>query len=333
MGCKFIEKCIYKNDTTIGNGIKPTVIYGGLTVDSCATLNIASGSTIYFHGDAGINVYGRIISEGTPDKNIILRGDRTDKMFDYLPYDNVSGQWLGIHFYESSYDNKIYYTDIHSTFNGIVCDSSDVSRSKLQLYNSTVHNCQGYGVKSENCLIDMRNCQISNTLNDCVAIYGGCVTIRQCTLAQFYPFDSNRGDALYFSNFSGERYLPLLKMDCLNSIVTGYANDVISGVRMDDETKEFNYRFINSLLRTEKAEDEENIINVIYEDIEDTATVSGEKNFVLVDIDKQRYNFHLKEKSLAVDSANIEYSLPEDRDGKQRDERPDIGCYEFLRKI
>lgn len=98
MGCKFIEKCIYKNDTTIGNGIKPTVIYGGLTVDSCATLNIASGSTIYFHGDAGINVYGRIISEGTPDKNIILRGDRTDNMFDYLPYDNVSGQWLGIHF-------------------------------------------------------------------------------------------------------------------------------------------------------------------------------------------------------------------------------------------
>lgn len=327
-----LKNVYIKNDTTIGNGIKPTVIYGGLTVDSCATLNIASGSTIYFHGDAGINVYGRIISEGTPDKNIILRGDRTDKMFDYLPYDNVSGQWLGIHFYESSYDNKIYYTDIHSTFNGIVCDSSDVSRSKLQLYNSTVHNCQGYGVKSENCLIDMRNCQISNTLNDCVAIYGGCVTIRQCTLAQFYPFDSNRGDALYFSNFSGERYLPLLKMDCLNSIVTGYANDVISGVRMDDETKEFNYRFINSLLRTEKAEDEENIINVIYEDIEDTATVSGEKNFVLVDIDKQRYNFHLKEKSLAVDSANIEYSLPEDRDGKQRDERPDIGCYEFFKE-
>lgn len=180
-------------------------------------------------------------------------------------------------FYESSYDNKIYYTDIHSTFDGIVCDSSDVSRSKLQLYNSTVHNCQGYGVKSENCLIDIRNCQISNTLNNCVAIYGGCVTIQQCTLAQFYPFDSNRGDALYFSNFSGERYMPLLKMDCLNCIVTGYANDVISGVRMDDETKEFNYRFINSLLRTEKAEDEENIINVIYEDVEDTATVSGEK--------------------------------------------------------
>lgn len=321
-----------KNDTTIGNCQKPTVIYGGLTVDSCATLNISAGTTLYFHADAGINVYGRMISEGTPDKNVILRGDRTDNMFDYLPYDNVSGQWQGVHFYGSSYDNKICYTDIHGTFNGIVCDSSDVSKTKLQLYNSTVHNCQGFGVKSENCLIDMRNCQISNTLNDCVAIYGGDVTIQQCTLAQFYPFDSNRGAALFFSNFSGDRYLPLLKMDCLNSIVTGYAEDVLSGVRMDDETKEFNYRFINSLLRTEKADDDENIINVIYENVDDTAMVSGEDNFILVDIDKQRYDFHLNEKSPAINAAAIEYSLPEDRDGRQRDELPDIGCYEFFKE-
>ena len=77
-------------------------------------------------------------------------------------------------FYGSSYENKICYTDIHSTFNGIVCDSSDVSKVKLQLLNSTVHNCQGYGVKSENCSIEIRNSQITNTLNDCVAIFGGC---------------------------------------------------------------------------------------------------------------------------------------------------------------
>lgn len=325
-----LKNVYIKNDTTIGSNIKPTVIYGGLTVDSCATLNIAAGTTLYFHGDAGIEVYGRMISEGLPDKNIILRGDRTDKMFDYLPYDNVSGQWQGVHFYASSYDNKIHYTDIHSTFNGILCDSSDVSRSKLQLYNSTVHNCQGYGLKSENCLIEIRNSQISNTLNDCVAVYGGNVTIQQCTLAQFYPFDSNRGSALYFSNFSGERYMPLLKMDCLNSIVTGYANDVISGVHMDDEAKEFNYRFINSLLRTEKVEDDENFINVTYEDVNDTASVSGEDNFILVDIDKQRYNFHLNEKSPAINAAGTEWALPEDRDGRQRDELPDIGCYEFF---
>lgn len=327
-----LKDVLIKNDTTINSHEKPVVIYGGLIVDSCATLNISAGTTIYFHGDAGLDVYGKLISEGTPEENVILRGDRTDKMFDYLPYDNVSGQWQGLHFYGSSYDNKIYYTDIHGTFNGIICDSSDVSRPKLMLYNGTVHNCQGYGVKSENCLIDIRNTQISNTLNDCVAIIGGDATIRQSTLAQFYPFDSNRGAALFYSNYSGDSYMPLLRMDCINTIVTGYANDVIVGTQMDDDTKDFNYRFINSLLRTPVVEDDNNIINVIFEDVTDSDTISGEDNFILVDIDKQRYDFHLKSDSHAINAADIEYSLPEDRDGKFRDEHPDIGCYEYFEK-
>ena len=96
-----------------------------------------------------------------PESNVVMRGDRTDRMFDYLPYDMVSGQWKGIRFHSSSYENSINYTDIHSTFDGVVCDSSDLSRVKLQLYNSTVHNCQGYGVKAENCVLDIRNSQIS----------------------------------------------------------------------------------------------------------------------------------------------------------------------------
>ena len=325
-----LKNLFVKNDTTIESGNKPIVIYGGLTVDSCATLNISAGTTLYFHGDAGINVYGRLIADGKPDRNIIFRGDRTDKMFDYLPYDNVSGQWQGVHFYGSSYGNEIYFTDIHGTFNGIVCDSSDISKSKLQLYNSTVHNCQGYGVKSENCLIDIRNSQISNSLNDCVAIIGGSAIIQQCTLAQFYPFDSNRGAALYYSNFSGESYLPLLKMDCFNSIVTGYSNNVVIGAQLDDETKTFCYRFVNSLLRTPEVENNENLIDVKFENVTDTSVISGEKNFILVDIDKQRYDFHLKVGSPAIDSANADYTLPEDRDGKIRDEFPDIGCYEFF---
>ena len=100
---------------------------------------------------------------------------------------------------------------------------------------------------------------------------------------------------------------------------------------MDDETKEFNYRFVNSLLRTPEVTDDENIINVTFENVEDTSAVSGEENFVLVDIDKQRYDFHLNEKSPAINTAAIEYSLPEDRDGRQRDELPDVGCYEYFK--
>ena len=331
-----MKDIIVSEDATIGGGDKPIVIYGGLEVDSFATLRILAGTTLYFHADAGIDVFGKLLSEGTADNKVVLRGDRTDWMFNYLPYDMVSGQWQGVKFHSSSYDNILTFTDIHGTFDGIVCDSSDVSKIKLQLYNSTVHNCQGYGLKSINSNIDVRNCQITNTLHDCMAIYGGSTTLVHCTIAQFYPFDSNRGMALRFSNKYGDSMLPLERMECINSIVTGYGTDLISGENHDESNSiAYNYRFINSLLRTKKIEDDENIINVIWEDITDEPngmdTVMGEYNFEMIDIDMQRYDFHLSSSSYAIDKADKNLSLPDDHDGNHRDDLPDIGCYEFLK--
>lgn len=319
------------NDSTINGTERPIVIYGGLKVDSLATLRITPGTTLYFHSDAGIDVYGTLIAEGSAESNIVLRGDRTDWMFDYLPYDMVSGQWQGVKFHASSYGNRISYTDIHGTFDGIVCDSSDVTRAKLQLYNSTVHNCQGFGLKTVNSMVDVRNCQITNTLNNCVAVYGGDVSLTHCTIAQFYPFDSNRGAALMYTNVLEDTDIPLERMDCVNSIVTGYGEDMMSGLKGKEDVK-FNYRFVNTLLRTPEIEGDENFVDVIWENVEDTAAVSGEENFSLVDIDMQRYDFHLSQDSPAIDNGAADYSLPDDRDGKTRDAFPDMGCYEFIKE-
>lgn len=114
-------------DTTI-SASKPLVIYGGISIAPNATLTIASGSTLYFHGDGGIDVYGRLVCNGTADKKIEMRGDRLDNMFDYLPYNYVSGQWPGIHLHETSYNNILEYTEIHSTYDGIKADSSSVEQ-------------------------------------------------------------------------------------------------------------------------------------------------------------------------------------------------------------
>ena len=51
-------------------------------------------------------------------KNVVLRGDRLDKLFDNLPYDRVSGQWKGIKINSSSYGNVMNYTAVHSAFDG-----------------------------------------------------------------------------------------------------------------------------------------------------------------------------------------------------------------------
>ena len=75
---------------------KPIVIYGGIKVDSLGTLTIREGATLYFHENAGIDVYGKLKAAGTAEKPVTMRGDRIDRMFDYLPYDRTPGQWQGI---------------------------------------------------------------------------------------------------------------------------------------------------------------------------------------------------------------------------------------------
>lgn len=324
-----LRDVVINSDSTIDGRDKPVVIYGCLKVDSIATLRIAPGTTLFFHSDAGIDVYGKLIAEGTADENITFRGDRTDKMFDYLPYDLVSGQWRGIRLHGSSYGNRVSYADIHGTFDGIVCDSSDVSKHKLLLRNSIVHNCQGDGLRTYSSMVKVENSQLTNASGNCVAVYGGNVSMVHCTLAQFYPFSSSRGVALMFTNIDGDKIFPLERMDCINSIVTGYGEDMLYSIKADKATA-FNYHFISSLVRISERGSDENFIDVKFENVEDTLSISGDGNFKLIDIDHQRYDFHLDAKSPAIGAANKDYSLPEDRDGTPRDDTPDIGCYEFI---
>lgn len=311
-------------DSIIGSE-RPIVIYGGITVDSLCTLTIAAGTTLYFHNNAGIDVYGQLICNGTDEQNVVLRGDRIDRMFDYLPYDNVSGQWQGIHLYESSYNNKILYTDIHSTYHGIVADSSDVEQLKLDMLCSTIHNCQGYGMYSENCQMKLRNCQLTNTLGNCLRVEGGRVEVNSCTLAQFYPFDSMRRAALAISSLKHN----LIGFSCLNTLITGYADDEFMGYHGDEE-KTFNFLFDHCVIRTPKVETDDSVYfkNIIFEDISDTIT-TGIRHFSNIDTHNLRYDFRLDSVSCAIGKADATTVMPADRNGIIRKETPDIGAYEY----
>ena len=295
-----------------------------MTISEGATLTLTPGTTLYFHENAGMDVYGRLVSQGMPGQEVVLRGDRLDRMFDYLPYDLTPGLWQGIHFHEESYDNLLKFTDLHSAFTGISCDSADVSRQKLTLRQSTIHNCQGEGLRATHCKVTLENCQLSNTLSHCAAFLGGDIDINGCTLAQFYPFDIDRGAALFFSSAE----YPLQSLLCRNSLVTGYGEDVMTGTRGTEENA-FNYRFENCVIRTPQVAEEEasHFADVEFEDIADTTRYS-EKQFLRIDTELLRYDFHLSEVSTAIGKANPTTAPLNDRDGKARDGAPDIGCYE-----
>ena len=301
---------------------QPIVIYGGIRVDSLATLTIGAGTTLYFHENAGMQVYGTLKTKGNAGNEVVMRGDRIDHMFDYLPYDRTPGQWQGIQLMPSSYDNEITYTDIHSAYNGVLIDSSDVSRRKLLMQNATVHNCQGYGVMIDSAKVQLYNCQITNTLQHPLYVHGGDVEVNGCTIAQFYPFDARRETAIGF-------LAPLPNLTVKNSLVTGYHDDEV----VWSEPKEgevFNFLFDHCVLRTEKMQTDDSLkfTHVIYEDLKDT-TKFGEKHFKLFDTDNLKYDFHLRKESAAVGVADPTSSLPFDRNGMRRKEQPAVGCYEL----
>lgn len=329
-----VDSLIVNDDMAIASS-KPYVVRRGIKVEEGRTLTIVGGTTMFFHADAGIDVYGRLVVDGKAGSEVVMRGDRLDHMFDYLPYDRVSGQWRGVRFFESSTGNIISYADIHSCKDAIVCDSAaiDDSALRLDINHTTIHNCEGYGVLAFNSNIAISNTQISNTFGDCLAVYGGKCDVMYTTLAQFYPFDARRGVALRFANtYDGYDY-PLTMLNLTNSIVTGYGADELMGERnTENEELPFEYRFANTLLRTpavtEEDEEYKYFTDVIFESEEDS--IFGKLHFANIDEDNLCYDFHLSEKSPLIGKAVPMVTFVDDREGNPRSaDAPTMGCHEI----
>lgn len=275
-------------DSVIETNI-PIVIYGELKVSEDATLTIRN-TTLYFHDGSGIEVAGKLVTE-----DCVMRGDRLDRMFPYLPYDRVSGQWNGIRFLGSSTGNVLLRTEIRNPLDGIVCDSAAINldQYRLLMQECIVHNCQGVGVQSTNSYIRLEDCQLTNTLGNSLYILGGKAEINYCTLGQFFPFSADRGFALYFTNTPTS----LIDLVCEGTIVTGYDKDVVKGYISNDSLS-FDYHFKNCLLRSfAEEEDSTRFQQIIWETPEDP--IQGKDHFVKIDEENLDYDFHLDSLSTA----------------------------------
>ena len=265
---------VIRQDTVIESRV-PIIVYGqGIRVEQGATLTLRN-TEFYFHDGAGIDALGNVMAE-----KCLFRGDRLDRMFSYLPYDRVSGQWRGINLSSSDGYNLFTDCEIRNAVDAVVCDSTT-----LYFYNTVVHNSSGEGLSARHSTVVVDYCQFSNTFGDCLGLFGCEASIQHSTLAQFYPFSANRGFALHFVNTE----LPMALV-CTNTLVTGYADDVVLG-EVADTTVVFDYRFADCLLRTPKVEDEERFERIIWETPKDS--VQGKQHFRTVDEDNLYYDFAL----------------------------------------
>ena len=201
----------------------PILIYDSLVVAPDVTWTLTEGTTLYLHDKAYLRIDGRMVAQGTADKRVTLRGDRTDNLFPDLPYDYYSGQWGGVHFGSGSYDNSWDFVDMHGSSWGIRIDSSDIAREKLTLNHTIVHNSAGTLISASHARINAYNCQLSNagmSLLDLTACPSEWV---HCTIVNYYFWDIISAPMLVFAGYdttaSAAPDLPAVSI--ANSIVTG----------------------------------------------------------------------------------------------------------------
>lgn len=323
------------NEDTRFESSRPYLIYDSLVVKPNVTLTLAAGTTMCFHSQATLDVHGTLIAEGTLEKPIIFRGDRTDRMFDYLPYDRLDGQWGGINLYSESKGNNLKYVDIHGGNYGILCDSTGVEQTKLTISNSSIHNVKSYCLVSMSNKLVVSNSQFTNAKINCVNLLGGNSQFFHVTIGQFYPW-AEREAALVFSNVANDTPYPLDGLYFYNSIITGYAEDEIMGSRYVDEDEDyqnsipFAIGFNNCLVRTDTVGASDYFKDCIVEH-KDSITC-GDKNFKLIDTEIYAYNFELDSLSRARGIGNPNYSkrYSKDKNGITRNgEHPDAGCFEY----
>lgn len=243
---------------------RPYVIFDTLKIKSGATLNILPGAWLLFHDKAAMKVEGTLIAVGDTENFIRMSGDRLDDILPDVPYDQLAGQWGGIDIASESFGNRMEYVNMRSTVSGLRVDScGDLSKNKLTLVNSWLHNSQGNVLSSEFAAVDAYGCCFSEAARSVVSLRGGRHNFVQCTIANSYLFASFYEPNLYLSHClpdeAEENENPLMQANFENGIIWGeigaplYPGDLIGS----------NVYMLNMLFKA-NGTDDENFINCIW---------------------------------------------------------------------
>ena len=323
-----LDGIVVNNDTNLTSN-RPYLIYDSLVVTEGCTLTLEEGTKLYFHSKTSLIVHGTLHSKGTLEKPVMMRGDRLDHMFDYLPYDRLDAQWGGVYISKTSNNNILDYTDIHSGSYGIYCDGTDEEQCKITLTNSIIHNVAGSGLRLTCCKAYVANSQISNAKSYCVDILGGTSEFIHCTIAQFYPWKQYEA-AVLFSNTRNDSIVDLHNVSFHNCYITGAQEDEIYGKKAGESEFSdalFNYHFENCVLATVIDESDTNFISCTLDTLENHGD-----NFRMIDTENYIYDFRLDSASVARSKSSEQYIdlYPNDRSGIARQRgNIDAGCYQF----
>ena len=313
---------------------KPYLIYDTLMLQD--RLTIRAGATIYMHKGACIYALGRVIARGTADKPIVIRSDRTDRLFEHVPYLYASGGWNGIYLVtDLSLSYQMEYVDILSGNIGLYCISNrQVALPHLTMKGCRIHNHALYGLVLINTDAEVSDTEISNCASYCVYCAGGTHEFTHTTVASYFGATDIRIQsvakeataAVYIDNLS--KNAPETKTSFYNSIITGYqANQLVVATPFD---RYYTGEFVGNYLKTDTVRVPHAHDNCYWQSSDKRPmfrnTYYKYKEYVY-------YDFHLDSLSpaRAIGDSLIALTDSIDRDGHSRAfTRPDAGCYQYL---
>ncbi len=315
-------------NTTWTNDL-PHVIYGYVVIEPNATLTIEEGTKIYFHNNSGMFVgnplligengvpptnNGTLIINGDIGNEVTMQGDRIDSW-----YENIPGQWNGIHFVQGSINSTIDYAIISNGTTAIHADSVANSNPTVTINNTIIENMSSIGILGQGANIAAANTVVSKCGQYTVACnIGGTYNFTHCTFANYWDYNHRSTPSILLNNYyegaDGNIYIRNLDAaNFTNCIIDGSLSTEVSF--QEQELGEFNYTFDHCLIKLDPTidTDNEHYINSI---------INQSPKFV----DAYENDFHLNENSPAIDAGIGPSDI--DIEGNPRN-TPDLGAYEF----
>jgi hypothetical protein len=335
-GKGFVSAC---TQNLVWSDVKPYVIYGVLVIDNC-DLVLPAGCRVYVHGGLvrldttyysdGLIIIegnGKLISNGTKDNPVVIRGDRLEPF-----YDDEPGQWAGILIGQNSTGNIITHTTIRNSIIGIRVDSA----ADLTIKNSTIHNTNSSNILGIHSTIYAENCVFfsSNGGNNVQLEYGGNYNFNYCTITTMASASaiSHSSPALRMTNVRcKDQFCQDFDEYPLNAI---FKNCVIYGTRANEITTfdrtasgNFNFTLDHCLIKLDQAEPDNNIV---FNNCNECVV-----NFDPLFMDIDTYDYRpdtlspVEEKAFFIND-NLNNPIAIDKDENLRDAvMPDIGAYEY----
>jgi len=302
---------------------KPHVLYGLVAVGypetavgeiTDQTLTIPAGTKIYGHKGAVLYVYkSTLIINGQLDNEVVFEGDRLESF-----YDDVSGQWRGIHMNQAK-NCVIDYAIIKNGGIGLQVDTTS-SNITLDLKNTIITNNDFYNLfLVAGPIVTVENCVFGDAgLVSAFSFAGGDIAFTNCSFVNYWS--GSRGGPSFglktwFEGSNKVIHERELKLTVFNSVMYGNIQNELVVDSIANSGVLFDVNFENCLYKSENELSYTYLINSIWNE-----------NPLFVDTELK--DFKLKFGSPLIDAGSTTVFTISDISGVTRS-NADIGAYEY----